>query len=381
MLAIGSLSAAAFGLRQKLMDNIDDLANDISQIRIGHPGTNLKDLESEVESGLNLFFYHVTYDGYPTDGTADNPLYVRLYCLITAVGKEIKKGDAGNTEDRVISKGENELRLIGEVMRVLHENPIFPLSDDAQREVAVLQIVPHSLDLDALNHIWGTQGSETPYRLSVAYEMSLAPIPFRLPVSSSPVVGDPQLLTWGAMKRKPGTERAGMIDLMPRVEFLEIDTSAEGWMPHIAFVEDATIKTLHYVFNVTSLTGNLNILIAGREGEKVRFFWSIWRRLKNDNVIKAWTEDIGDEVTKVATIKNDASGDPFLPNRIDPESIDDRRVFEARLPSDVARSDTKTWQATLYAVREWQHEEPTGSGNLVTTAIRSNSILFYGVGP
>lgn len=374
MLAIGSLSEAAFGLRQKLIDNIADFRNDISRIKIGHPGTNLKDIEDLNENGLNLFFYHVDYDGYPADGTADNPFYVRLYCLITAVGHETKKGEPDNTEGRDVSKGENELRLIGEVMAVLHEHPIFPLSDSDDREVASLQIVPHSMNLDTLNHIWGTQGSETPYRLSVAYEMSLAPLPFRLPAKSSPLVGDPQMLSWGAMKRDPGAEHEGVVGLKPQVEYLEIDTSADDWMPHIAFVDDAT-QTLHYVFKIETSRDVVDILIAGREGERIQFYWSVWRR-KSDNSIEAWREDIEGEL---AIIENDGSGNPFFPDRIDPDSIDSRRVFQVTLPEGIAPSvDTKAWQATLYAVREWQHEEPAGSGMLVITKIRSNSILFYG---
>jgi len=380
MLAIGSLSEAAFGLRRKLVDNIAGLDNDISRIRIGHPGSNLKELEDADENGLNLFFYHINYDGYPADGGADNPFYVRLYCLITAIGYNIRQTAPGNTEGRDISKGENELRLIGEVMSVLHKHAIFTLSDADDQEVATLQVVPHSMDMDTLNHIWGTQGSETPYRLSIAYEMSLAPIPYRLATSSSPLAGDPQLLAWGQMERDPDREREGMTNLKPQVDYVEIDVSMAEWAPHIALVEERedSSKVLQYVSHIAPpLDRTLDIFLAGEEGTQIRLYWSVWRR-KDDNTIVAWKEDIADVETAQTTLANDGSGDPFYPNRIDPASIDERRVVQVRLPADVAKSDTKTWQAILYVERDWQHEDPEGSGVQVVTRIRSNTILLYG---
>ncbi len=380
MLAIGSLSEAAFGLRRKLVDNISGLDNDISRIKIGHPGSNLKDLEDADENGLNLFFYHINYDGYPADGGADNPFYVRLYCLITAIGYNIKKTAPGNTEGRDISKGENELRLIGEVMSVLHKHAIFTLSDADSQEIATLQVVPHSLDMDTLNHIWGTQGSETPYRLSVAYELSLAPIPYGLPTNSSPLVGDPQMLVWGRMERDEDKEREGIIDLKPQVGYVAIDTSMAEWAPHIALVETHadSRKTLQYVSHIAPpLDRTLDILLAGDEGAEIRLYWRVWRR-KDDNTVVAWKEDIADVETAQTTIENDSSGDPFYPNRIDPASIDARRVVQVRLPVDVAQSDTKTWQAMLYVERNWEHEDPEDSGTQIVTAIRSNTVLLYG---
>lgn len=383
MLPIGSLSEAAYGLRQLLVTRISDFESDIGRIRIGHPGTNLKDLEQSGENGLNLFFYQVDYDGYPSDGTADCPFYVRLYCLITAVCREIKKTDPDNTSGRDIGKGENELRLIGEVMRVLHQQPVFSLLDSENGEIATLQIVPYKITLDNLNHIWATQGSETPYRLSAAYEMSLAPVPYALPTSSSPLVGDPGMLSWGAMVRRAGKEKDGLNILKPMVDYLEIDTSPADWMPHLALVEKfgEPGATLHYVFKVVgSPAAELAVLIAGEEGEALSLFWNVWRRRKSDNSIVAWREDLADAQSPVVVIEGDTSGDPFFANRIDPQAIDPRQVRKVKLPTDIGDSDTKTWQATLYAVRSWQHAAPSGSGAMVTTKIKSNLLLLHGEG-
>jgi hypothetical protein len=381
MLPASSLSRAAYGLRVLLMTKIDEF-DDIDRIKIGHPADTIKDLEDNNENCLNLFFYDVNYDGYPADGTSENPFYVRLHCLITAVGHKTQEPEtAGGNNQRDVSKGENELRLIGEVMRILHEQPLLSVDDDDRNEIALLQVVPYTMSLDSLNHIWSTQG-DTSYRLSVAYEMALAPVPHVLPSDPSPLVGDSQMVSWGAMTRPPAREKDGAISLKPTVAYLEIDTSGEDWMPHICFVEqvDASQQSLHYVFKVAGdLDETLNILIAGRNNAKVKLVWNVWRR-KTDNSIVAWKEDIPDSVPPVEKeIPDDAgSTDPFFPTRIDPADIDSRRIVNVKLPDDIKESDTATWQAMLHAIHDWDHEEPTGSGVIKTTLIKSNSVLLYG---
>jgi len=383
MLPASSLSSAAYSLRNLLVTQIADL-DDINHIKIGHPGSTIKDLEELDENCLNLFFYDVNYDGYPADGSSENPFYVRLHCLITAVGHKSTEPEApGSSKNRDVSKGENELRLIGEVMRVLHQQPVLSVADVEENEIAELQVVPHTMNLDNLNHIWSTQ-SDISYRLSVAYEMALAPVPQRLPVDSAPLVGDPQIVSWGAMTREPGKEKVALVSLQPQVEYIEINTSGDDWMPHICFVEsvDPSTQKLHYVFKVTGpLDDALDILIAGKNLGKVKLVWNLWRR-NTDNSIVAWQEDIADtELPLEKELKDSAvPSRPFVPNRIDPDDIDSRRIFQVKLPAEVQDSNTRNWQAVLYAIHEWRHESPVDSGSFITTPIKSNSVLFYGDG-
>lgn len=376
MLPAGSISEAATKLRDLLTDadvGIHDLK--ASNILIGHPKLTMAKLEDSDEPGLNLFFYHVTYDGYPADGSADDPFFVRLYCLITSCGGK----DASGTP----STGEKDLRLVSEVMRVFHEHPLIHVANVGQTMIAQLQIVPHALSLDNLNHIWSTQ-ADTAYRLSVAYEMALAPVPLTPPSQPAPRVGDPGMVVWGAMQRDAGTELDGGISLMPEVEYLEVDVARDDWVPHIclAVTDTGGQKTLHYVRKIEGDAGQmLNVLVAGKNNGKVKLFWSIWRR-KSDNSVVAWQEDIADSETSEMEIKNSPGvSDPFFPNRIDPAHIDTRRIADVKLPSGVGLADTKTWQAMLYAVHEWEHEYPAGSGKLVTTMIKSNTVLLYGSKP
>lgn len=381
MLPASSLSTAAYTLRKLFLQNIDELS-DINYIRIGHPADNIKDLEDADENCLNLFFYNVNYDGYPSDGSSNNPFYVRLHCLITAVGYKTKEPESpGSSNMRDVSKGENELRLIGEVMRILHEQPMLSVGDADGNEIAVLQVIPHTMNLDNLNHIWSTQ-TDISYRLSVGYEMALAPVPHAQPAKTSPLVGDPRMGVWGDISREAGSEREGIISFKPRVEYLEVDIGVDDWRPHICYVETLAddSKKLHYVFQVKGdLSTALDILIAGKAGGNVKMFWNVWRKENNDSVI-AWKEDIADlEIPAEKTITAPTGpSDTFEPGAVDPDNINDKSIFHVRLPNDVTTADTKTWQAVLHAVHEWTHNDPVDPSRTVTTPITSNTVLFYG---
>ena len=381
MLPASSISSAAHALRALFLQHIGELS-DINQIRIGHPGETIKELDDADQNGLNLFYYDVNYDGYPADGASDNPFYVRLHCLITAVGHKTQEPEEpGSPNLRDVSKGENELRLIGEVMRILHEQPLLSIGDALGNEIALLQVVPQGMNLDNLNHIWSTQ-TDISYRLSVAYEMALAPVPHALPVETAPLAGESQLVSWGAMTRTDKDEMDGAVSLLPTVEYLEVDTGTDGWIPHLCYLEkpDPSTQNLHYVFQPGGdLTALLDILIAGKGAGSVKLYWNLWRR-NTDNSIVAWSENIADVVLpadKVLQEPTNAS-DPFSPARIDPDNIDARSLFQAKLPDAVNDINTKNWQAVLYAVHEWTHQDPPGSGDNITTPVRSNTLLFYG---
>ena len=381
MLPASSLSSAAHGLRNLFLQNIADVTV-LDHIRIGHPADNIKELVDIDDNCLNLFFYDVAYDGYPADGSIDNPFYVRLHCLITAVSHQTTEPESpGSSSDRDVSKGENELRLIGEVMRILHQQPMLSISDPDGQQVAMLQVVPNSLNLDNLNHIWSTQ-NDTSYRLSVAYEMALAPVPHSVAVDPSPLVGDSHMVVWGAMSRDQDAEREGEISLKPLVEFLQVDTRGDNWMPHICVVEtllDAS-RQLNYVFKLEGdLNTAINIMIAGKAGGTVKLFWNVWLK-KTDNSIIAWKEAIADTRIPIEKVINAAAVD-FEPGTVDPANINNQSLFQVLLPDDVKAGDTNTWQAVLYAVHEWTHPDPIDTSVNITSSIPSNTLLLYGGTP
>lgn len=278
MLPVSALSNTANVLRDLFLQEIDDL-DAVAQIKIGNPEDTFADLKNTEKNGLNLFFYSVKYDGYPADGLSSNPFYVRLFCLITAVGFQSQ-----NSEGGTISKGENDLRLIGEVMNVLHKHPLISISDSNSGEiVADLEVVPHNLDLDGLNHIWSTQG-DTSYRLSVAYEMALAPIPLSRAIERSPRVGSFALAVHGEAKQEPlPSVGFGLESSTPDVPVVTIDTGKTDWSPHLCFVgtdeENRKICLYSYLFQLGSdaLTDFQPALwIATDPNARIDLVWERW---------------------------------------------------------------------------------------------------------
>lgn len=157
------LSESALALRHVLGQEIAGL--DENRIIIGSPKQAEEQLTG-ADQQLNLFFYRVEMDSVRPDLDPREAPTARAFFLATPFG-------VADTENNV-SAGENELRLIGEVVRVLHEKPVMKLLLDGE-EYAHLQITSSPLDVDAMNKVWAAQG-ETVFRISVGYEMALIPI-------------------------------------------------------------------------------------------------------------------------------------------------------------------------------------------------------------
>lgn len=158
------LSVAAITLRSVLGQNIAGL--DENQISIGSP----KQAEDSFSGGhqqLNIFIYNAEFAPYTGDLLPQDSPTVKVFCLLTPFGV----ADAENN----ISAGENELRLIGEAIRVLHENPEINLRRKDNSEFAEVQIMMHNISMDDMNKIWSAQG-EAAYRISVGCELSLIPV-------------------------------------------------------------------------------------------------------------------------------------------------------------------------------------------------------------
>jgi hypothetical protein len=266
MASPSSLSVAARTLRTHLATTV---SLPESQILIGHPSSAAKDVETETNKQfLNLFFYRVEHGAYPAGGSVEDPFYVRFYCLITALGT--KETINGGT----ISAGENDLRLVGGVMQGLHENPIFLLQGEGAQDVAQMQVVLHVLSLDDLNHIWSTQG-DTPYRLSVGYELALLPLPLARAVARGARVGAIGVeVQTGA--RRPPLPPLGADAHTPQVPAVYVDSSRPDWAPHICWL--AAGDTLQYsiAFESGALPANLQVIALGAPGGDVGLGWEIW---------------------------------------------------------------------------------------------------------
>ena len=82
-----AVSVATLHFRSFLAENIAGLG----QVAIDHPKNALATIDPSKQN-LNLFVHRLAFSGYPADGSRDDPLYVSLHCLITAMGTEERSG-------------------------------------------------------------------------------------------------------------------------------------------------------------------------------------------------------------------------------------------------------------------------------------------------
>lgn len=157
------ISESALALRKLLSREIPGLVE--QRISIGSPRQADED-RSNSDQRLNLFYYRVEMCGWRPAHQAEEAPAIRAFLMITPFGIE-------DTENHV-SPGENDLRLMGEVIRVLHENPTITMEHNG-KPYAQVQLMPLSLNMDEMNKIWSSQDN-TVYRLSVGYEMALVPV-------------------------------------------------------------------------------------------------------------------------------------------------------------------------------------------------------------
>ncbi len=130
--------------------------------------------ESGPSRRINMFLYKIEENPYlkneewQVSSTDPNritppPLSLNLYYLLTPYAQNDVEN--GNT---------NAHEILGEAMRVLHENPVIPgehLADGLSDAREQIKVVQNHIDLDELSKIWSTFSE--PFRLSVPYEVSV----------------------------------------------------------------------------------------------------------------------------------------------------------------------------------------------------------------
>ena len=133
-----SLSRVCRSVADFLSAEIDAIQNSI-RVMIGNPADASKD--ATTEHRVNLFFYLMEPTGFGPDAAPDEVWHLRLHCLVTAFG----------VDELPVSAGENDLRLLGEVLRAFHETPILgPL--DLDGDTVRLHVVFSPLTLDQIKH-------------------------------------------------------------------------------------------------------------------------------------------------------------------------------------------------------------------------------------
>jgi len=327
-----ALSVAARELRDYLAPK---LGLTVDQVSIGHPSAAAREQDTNSSNPrdlLNLFFYRVEHDGYPADGAAEDPFYVRAYCLLTAFC-------LNDTENNGFSAGEKDLRLIGGAMHWLHAQPFVHVRGADDTEVAVLQVVMSPLSVDDINHIWATQG-ELPYRLSVCYELALMPVPIAKPTARQPRVGALGLQVGPATALDPGMK------LGFRVPPVRVATADPGWVPAIRFVDADSIPCYTLAFPTALAPTEVEVVGAGVPGASVDLVWEQW------SSASGWQPLVATQSLSLHT------------DHLDPDT-------PIGVPkTSVALPDRAKGQLQLTAQRMWQRADGA------TVALRSNPLLI-----
>jgi hypothetical protein len=244
-LPLSSLSRICRSVADFLGAELEANSNSI-RVLLGSPADAAK--EFDTDHRVNLFFYLIEPSGFGAFAP-DETWLVRLHCLVTPFG--VAEGQVGS--------GENDLRLLGAVLRVFHENPVLPAYDLDGTSVRG-QVVFNPLTLDQINHIWSTQG-DVPYRPSVAYEMALAPIPpseMRIP---GPMVGSIGVDVFKDLKIHP----FGGNKIAPVVVARAVSTDRPDWTPALCVVDGGELAAF-----------TPQAWVAGLPGSPVTLRWESW---------------------------------------------------------------------------------------------------------
>jgi len=303
-------------------------------VRIGSPADAVPK-ETDNDHRVNLFFYRLEPGGFGPAADPDEPWRLRLHCLVTAFGVK---------EDQVPA-GENDLRLLGGVLRAFHEQPVLDGVAVNGEEVRT-QVVFQPLSVEEINHVWATQG-EASYRPSVAYEMALVPVLPREPRIGGPLVGALGFEARAGMasRRAPFSGVAAPPPVLP----FAVDTGREDWAPRICFVHGgACAESLSFAVGSQELDDfEPRVWIAGDVGSTVRLAWEVWDREQG------W-RPAGSPVPATASS-----------TAIDPEQAASTVTAATDLPFD-----DHPGQAVLYAERQY-----TRGSDGALLSVRSNPLL------
>ncbi|MGJ8677407.1 MAG: Pvc16 family protein [Akkermansiaceae bacterium] len=337
-----SLSFACAAIRSFLMGRMTGVPADIT-IKIGSPG------EASATDGniINLFFYRFDPSGFGPVSRPGEPLRIKIFCLVSAFGVDFEN----------VSGGENELRMLGEVMRVFHETPIlaaeeFILEGDTEGEVFRAEVLYHPLTEEQVSQFWNVSGDQG-FRPSVAYEFSLIPIVPEKRLVQPPRVGALGAESHGQMSNRyaaPNVSAKG-----PNVLASHVDIQNPFWEPKLAWVVDGDELGLSQSISKTQAASfSPEVWLIGDTAEAVELVWETWR------------PDEGWQELDSATSSANPFSESMNPEDIPPASAS----FPEALSLPAIFADVDSSQAMLYARRTLSLAD--GS----TRVVRSNPLLI-----
>nr|WP_321465806.1 Pvc16 family protein [uncultured Desulfobulbus sp.] len=307
------LSQVCKGIRTYLDGAINGPDRSKVSVVLSTPAETASTGAGDSDHRLNLFFFRFEPVGLFPDILPGETSWMRAFCLITPF--------AG--EEETVGPGENDLRLVGEVSRIFHEQPVFHLDVDGERYH--LQVILQPMGLDQLNQLWSTQG-DTIYRPSLLYEISLMPVVPVDKVVPAPFTGALGLQVQAGLAAQPVSTGA----TPPQVAPMMPDTRQPDWVPAVALVyEDSCSVSLLFRVGSPELAAFVpQVWLAGEVGTSVRLVWETWE------AGRGWQR-----------VEPAISG--LVANRsIDPESVAEASLIPAPLPFN-----DRPGQMLLYAER------------------------------
>lgn len=330
--ALSSLSQVCRRLADDLSDGINSATTTRVNVLLGTPSVAAPS-DSDTNHRLNLFFFRFEPSGFQADLLPGETWLLRAHCLATAFC----------VDETPLTAGENDLRVIGEVLRYFHENPVFQL--DVEGDSFLIQVIFLNLGLDQLNQLWSTQG-DTVYRPSALLEVSLAPVIPREPAVPAPRVGS---LGFGVRANMLARTGAGPA-VAPVVPVMQPNINTEAWTPALCLVVDGQCLLSR---SLALASSELNTFapaawVVGEPGSQASLRWEIW------DSSGGWQPQ--------------AASAPFTIQdaRLDPDEVNGATTQATALPfTDHAG------QAALYAERSYNR---AADGLQIT--VRSNPVLI-----
>ncbi|MDM0030049.1 Pvc16 family protein [Variovorax saccharolyticus] len=339
-MAVGpsSLSAVCRQFGQVLSSGINDIPdNSRIEVLVGTPAAAATaGGEGDADHRLNLFFFRFEPSGFFPDTLPGETWLLRMHCLITPFC----------ADDDTISAGENDLRVIGEVLRMLHERPVQLMTVDGEQ--FEVQSVFCTLGLDQLNQLWSTQG-DTIYRPSALFEVSLAPVIPREAAVPAPLVGSLGLGVRATLAARHGLPLPAQIAThIPLVRRLAPDTRVDEWVPALCLVDDdACLRSV--ALPLDELAGFApRAWVAGAPGAEVSLRWQVW------SAAEGWLPAGAPDTFAVVDMA------------IDPDAVDNATTRPLELPFN-----DRSGQMLLTA----QREVVRGSDGVAIT-LRSEPVLI-----
>lgn len=251
-----AIAAATATLRNVLLAKMPDLDASLSDLDVTTQPLDLA-RKGNLKPQLNIFLYHTAFNAgwrnmdvphqvKPGERGAP-PLALNLYYMITAYARE----DSDNNDP-------SSHRVLCSAMSVLHDHPVLGKAEieaalahnDLALQLERVRITPQPLSVDEIYKLWTAY--QAPYRISAAYELTVALIDSTLAARAAPPVlnrgaadqggfaalaAAPQLRAQQAPRRQPASrlgedllllgDNLTALDTVVRFEGLRFDAKIE----------------------------------------------------------------------------------------------------------------------------------------------------------